>query len=80
MNAARVLLVAFLASPTTAWACAVCGGFSDDEKGAYIGTTALLSFLPLGLIFGGVYYVYRASQTHVSPMLERTESSDRSPQ
>ncbi len=73
MIAARTLLLAVLLSPTTAFACAVCGAYTDEQKGAYIGTTGLLSFLPLGIIFGGAYYVYRASLEHGTPMVERPE-------
>jgi len=52
--------------PYAAQACAVCGAFTEEQRGAYIGTTALMSFVPLGLIFGGAYYVYR--QCQVAPL------------
>lgn len=42
-------------------ACATC--FSGDGRGAFLATTALLSLLPLALIGGGVWWVYRQ---HVS--------------
>ena len=52
--AASALLVS---SP--AHACAVCGGGTDRMRAAFMISTAFLSLLPLGLIFGGVWWLRR---------------------
>jgi hypothetical protein len=56
-----VLAVALvLWAPDTAEACAVCGAGRDDEtRTAFIGTTALLSVLPLALVGGFAWWLRR---------------------
>ena len=59
----RVLACTVLAlAPTTSWACAVC--FTGDEAtvAAFIGTTVFLSLLPLMLIGGGVWWLWRRAR------------------
>lgn len=45
--------------PAAAHACAVCGGGVDRTRGAFFGTTILLSLLPLGMIGGGLWWLRR---------------------
>ncbi len=40
-------------------ACAVCGAVTDEQRGAFLGTTILLSLLPLGLLGFIGWVVYR---------------------
>jgi hypothetical protein len=53
--AAAILLV----DPAVAEACSVCGGgdSSEESKMAFIVTTAMLSFLPLGMLGGLAYWI-----------------------
>jgi len=45
-------LLAVAASPTLALACAVCGAGQEQDRsqGAFLGTTILLSLLPLAMV------------------------------
>ena len=55
-----LLATAFsLAAPASAWACSVCQGGTSDNRIEFILTTALLTFLPLGLIGGVVWGLRR---------------------
>lgn len=53
------LVAVFVLFPDLAHACAVCGFGADESRAAYIGTTVLLSVLPLSVIGGIVFYVWR---------------------
>lgn len=53
------LLPLLLALPSAAKACAVCGGGTEDNRIEFIVTTAVLTFLPLGLMFGIFWYFRR---------------------
>lgn len=53
------LLPLLLALPSAAQACAVCGGGTEDNRIEFIVTTAVLTFLPLGLMFGIFWYFRR---------------------
>ena len=61
-------LAAFLAAalavvlPRTGWACAVCFSATDGNRMAFLGTTIFLSLLPLALIGGGVWYVWKRAK------------------
>ncbi len=59
---ALVLIALFVFVPDLARACAVCGFGEDESRVAYIGTTVFLSFLPLVLIGGTVFYYWRHHQ------------------
>ena len=49
-----------LLAPKLAAACAVCStGRTDETRQAFIGTTVLLTFLPLLMIGGVVWWVRR---------------------
>jgi hypothetical protein len=54
------LIFSLLSYAERGFSCAVCGAVSDSARRAYIETTALLSLLPLAVIGGIIYYVYRA--------------------
>lgn len=61
MKTAWILATAFvlllLAEP--AFACAVCFDANDQTRSAFLGTTALLSLLPLGMMGGFGLWMYR---------------------
>jgi hypothetical protein len=50
------LLPLLLALPSAAQACSVCGGGTEDNRMEFIITTAVLTFLPLGMMFGIFWY------------------------
>jgi hypothetical protein len=55
-----------LAAPAVAFACPVCGTSGSNDNGwAYFAMTIVLSGLPLGMIGGVVYWVYRRSSGSV---------------
>lgn len=57
---AAVTSLLLIASPTTVLACAVCGTTGPGNNSwAYFAMTMVLSGLPLGMIGGVVYWVYR---------------------
>lgn len=62
-----LVLLALVALPEWAAACAVCGAGVDDDQSriAYLITSALLSALPLAL-FGGVLLWLRRQQRRQS--------------
>lgn len=53
--AAALALV--LASPTVAYACPVCFDANAANRTAFIVTTIFLSFLPLAMVGGLVYWI-----------------------
>lgn len=75
-NAASTVVAALVvASPRLAFACSVCSAGRDDEtRAAFIGTTALLSLLPLALIGGAVLWlrrrVRRIAEENENPRVE----------
>lgn len=65
MSARRALpLVALLLAlaPDAAWACAVCFDPNEEPRLAFLGTTALLSLLPLGLVAGTAWWFWRQAK------------------
>ncbi len=55
-----VIALAIVLSPQLASACAVCmTGKEDETRVAFIVTTAFMTFLPLGLIGGFVWWLRR---------------------
>lgn len=49
--------------PTVAWACPVCFSATNDaNRWAFIFTTGFLTFLPLSLLGGGIYWVVRRAR------------------
>lgn len=59
LPAAATLLAALMASPGAALACSVCQGGTSDNRVEFIATTAFLTFLPLGMIGGLIWYLRR---------------------
>lgn len=57
--AALALLAIF---PETAWACPVCFDSSDENRQAFLATTAFLSLLPLGMVAGAGLYIRKRSK------------------
>lgn len=54
------LLVMLAASvPAEVFACSVCFDATDQSRGAFLATTIFLSLLPLGLIGGIGFYIFR---------------------
>lgn len=45
--------------PDSAWACAVCGIGEDESTGAFMISTAMLTFTPLTVMGVIGYYLYR---------------------
>ena len=52
-------LTTFAALPEAAWACAVCFDASDENRQAFIATTAFLTLLPLGMVGGAGLWLRR---------------------
>jgi len=48
--------------PESVWACPVCFDSSDENRQAFIATTAFLSLLPLGMVAGAGLYVRKRSR------------------
>ncbi len=57
-------LVAFLTVtlPALALACPVCGTAKESTRNAFMGTTIVMSLLPLAIIGGGMWWLWRRSQ------------------
>lgn len=58
------LTACLVARPGVASACSACYYGSDGVALAYLGTTALLSALPLALIGGICYWMVRRTRSH----------------
>jgi hypothetical protein len=58
LRRAWCLFLLALATPSASIACSVCQGGTADNRIEFIGTTALLTFLPL-LLIGGVVFGLR---------------------
>ena len=70
-------VLAALLAPVPALACAVCAQAVERNRTAFLGTTLLLSFLPLTMIAGGLWWVARQSRhTLASDFAERDEIPD----
>ena len=48
--------------PQVAMACPVCFDRDDEARIAFLATTALLTFLPLGLVVGTTFWLRRRAQ------------------
>ena len=64
MNRGVALIVGLLVLVATepAFACAVCFDANEESRGAFLGTTILLSLLPLGLIGGFAWFIRRRAR------------------
>ncbi len=58
---AAVLATASLLAASSE-ACSVCVVGKDEARAAYYATTAILSFLPLIMIGGVVYYIFKKNR------------------
>ena len=67
-----------LFAPSLVWACTVCLGGETNNREEFIGTTALLTFLPLmligGVIYGLVRRARRLEQEHQALLAEQPSS------
>lgn len=61
MRRAALTLAALLA-PGSAHACAVCGIGGDPNRASFFWSTVALSLLPLAMMGGGVFYLWRAAR------------------
>ena len=78
MRASVVALLAFgllAVLPETAWACPVCFDSSDENRRAFIATTAFLSLLPLGMVAGAGMYIRKRTR-EVDELSTHSESLD----
>ncbi|MDH3205954.1 MAG: hypothetical protein OEO79_05045 [Gemmatimonadota bacterium] len=55
-------LAAIAALPDAANACAVCFDASDENRQAFLATTAFLSLLPLGMVGGAGLWLRRRAR------------------
>ncbi len=63
MRTAALVLTLIALTPAAALACPVCGlAGTQDNWGAYRAMTVMLSALPLGMIGGLVFYLYKKSR------------------
>lgn len=59
----RMLPIAiWLVLPNVSWACAVCFSATESNRGAFIGTTAFLTLLPLFMLGSAAWWLYRRVQ------------------
>ncbi|HEY5656767.1 MAG TPA: hypothetical protein VIY27_03170 [Myxococcota bacterium] len=64
---AATFALAVLASPRIGWACSVCSAGRDEaNRVAFIATTAFMTFLPLLMIGGVVWWLVRRVRQHGS--------------
>ncbi len=51
--------LALLLHPQTAHACSVCFSATEENRMAFIGTTVFLTVLPLTMIGGTIWYLFK---------------------
>ncbi len=61
-----LLALLALSLPPAAHACAVCGAAVDRNRTAFLGTTILLSLLPLALMGGGLWWIARHARERLA--------------
>ena len=54
-----LVVFTWISSAPVAQACSVCGFGQDPAKGAYLSTTAILTFVPLTMLGGIAWWVRR---------------------
>ena len=63
MRTTVLALALITLAPAVAFACPVCGlNGTQDNWGAYRAMTVMLSALPLGMIGGLAFYIYKRSK------------------
>jgi hypothetical protein len=71
-----LLVVAFLVLlPDVVYACAVCFDARDENRQAFLATTAFLSFLPLGMIAGAGLWMRKRSR-EIDEQIDSDTSAD----
>jgi hypothetical protein len=60
--ASALLALLATALPAELWACAVCFDTSDENRMAFLATTAILSLVPLGMVGGVGAWLHRRSR------------------
>ncbi len=61
-NLTLILTAAMLLVHDVAWACPVCFDPNEQSRGVFLLTTAVMTFVPLILIGGVVYWLWRRSE------------------
>ena len=59
-------LVVLALLPQSAFACSVCYSANEPNRLAFIATTAFLSLLPLAMVAGIAWWLWRQVQLHDS--------------
>lgn len=59
-------LLALVALPDAAYACAACFDANDENRQAFIATTAFLTLLPLGMVGGAGLWLRRRARERAS--------------
>jgi hypothetical protein len=73
---AVVMVAAAAFFPDTAHACAVCFSASEENREAFLATTAFLSLLPLGMVTGaGLWLRHRVKERDVQDGASDQDSS-----
>jgi len=57
-----ILGIGFFLITDIAQACSVCGFGEDGSRWAFIFTTGLMTLVPLLMLGGGIYFVYKKSK------------------
>jgi hypothetical protein len=73
-------VLALLAVPAAAEACAVCGAAVDRNRTAFLVTTILLSFLPVVLMGAGIAWIAVRSRRGLAADLREGEVQPEAPQ
>jgi hypothetical protein len=63
---ARFAIVLSLLWPAIGHACSVCYAANDRNRAAFFDTTLLLSFLPLGMLGGGIAWFAKRAGLQLS--------------
>jgi hypothetical protein len=61
-----LVLLALVALPDAAYACAACFDANDENRQAFIATTAFLTILPLGMVGGAGLWLRRRARERAS--------------
>jgi hypothetical protein len=69
-------LLAVVALPDAAHACAVCFDASDENRQAFLVTTAFLSLLPLGMVGGAGLWLRRRVRARDAEQAPSDSTSD----
>jgi hypothetical protein len=57
------LALAMIALPAVLWACPVCGlASASDNQSSYVSMSVMLSALPLGMMAGIAFWLYRKNR------------------